>query len=56
MAEARFRLAACGVCRVDDRMLLAHYVSPRATGPGSRVHDADVGIPGGVEVHRMAVF
>ena len=95
MAEAHFRLAAYGVCRVDDRILLAHYVSPRGDrrhwtlpggsvehgedpcetvvrelaeetgyqveaqkllGLGSRVHSADWGIPGGVELHRMAVF
>jgi 8-oxo-dGTP diphosphatase len=46
MTPQLFRLAAYGVCIIDDRMLLARYVSPDATQrhwtlPGGKVEHAE---------------
>jgi 8-oxo-dGTP diphosphatase len=93
--ETRFKLAGYGICQVDGRMLLAHYVSPQGDerhwtlpggkidhgedpydavvrevaeetgyeveveellGVGSRVHHVDWGIPGGAELHAVAIY
>jgi ADP-ribose pyrophosphatase YjhB (NUDIX family) len=46
MTQTRFKLAAYAVCQVDDRMLLARYVSPNGderhwTLPGGKIENGE---------------